>query len=198
MSAELSIAIKIGAVVGGSVAAIRSVLSGTKDLGANIVNVQRQYDVLGRAIRQAAQTGSTHLAYLKRQQEALGRSLSNMHQHSARQTNLTARLESGRAAREQMKSEVMGAVAGIGTVLVPIKVAMNFESSMADVRKVVDFDTPQQFKEMEQQLLNMTHRIPMAATELTKIAASGGQLGIARQDIAGFTETIAKMSVARR
>lgn len=196
MSAELSIAIKIGAVVGGSVAAIRSVLSGTKDLGANIVNVQRQYDVLGRAIRQAAQTGSTHLAYLKRQQEALGRSLSNMHQHSARQTNLTARLESGRAAREQMKSEVMGAVAGIGTVLVPIKAAMDFESSMADIRKVVDFDTPQQFKEMEQQLLNMTHRIPMAATELTKIAASGGQLGIARQDIAGFTETIAKMSVA--
>lgn len=196
MSAELSIAIKIGAVVGGSVAAIRSVLSGTKDLGANIVNVQRQYDVLGRAIRQAAQTGSTHLAYLKRQQEALGRSLSNMHQHSARQTNLAARLESGRAAREQMKSEVMGAVAGIGTVLVPIKAAMDFESSMADVRKVVDFDTPQQFKEMEQQLLNMTHRIPMAATELTKIAASGGQLGIARQDIAGFTETIAKMSVA--
>lgn len=26
------------------------------------------------------------------------------------------------------------------------KDAVNFESSMADVRKVVDFDTPQQFK----------------------------------------------------
>lgn len=36
----------------------------------------------------------------------------------------------------------------------------------------------------------------MSANELAKIAASGGQLGIARQDIAAFTETIAKMSVA--
>ena len=67
---------------------------------------------------------------------------------------------------------------------------------MADVRKVVDFDTPQQFQQMQQDLLAMTHRIPMAGKELAAIAASGGQLGIARQDIAGFTETVAKMSVA--
>lgn len=73
---------------------------------------------------------------------------------------------------------------------------MDFESSMADVRKVVDFETPQQFKQMEQDLLSLTHRIPMAGKELAAIAASGGQLGIARQDIASFTETVAKMSVA--
>ncbi|WP_231881748.1 MULTISPECIES: phage tail tape measure protein [Eikenella] len=95
-----------------------------------------------------------------------------------------------------MKTEVMGAVAAAGIPLVPIKMAMDFESSMADVRKVVDFDTPQQFKEMQQDILQLTHRIPMAGKELAAIAASGGQLGVARQDLAAFTETVAKMSVA--
>lgn len=88
-------------------------------------------------------------------------------------------------------------VVSIGaTAVVPVKLAMDFESSMADVKKVVDFDTPQQFKQMGNDILALTRKIPMAAEELAAIAASGGQLGIARNDIIGFTETIAKMSVA--
>lgn len=74
--------------------------------------------------------------------------------------------------------------------------AISFESAMADVKKVVDFDTPAQFKAMQQDILGLTRTLPMSATELTKIAAAGGQLGIKRQDIKGFTEQIAKMSVA--
>ena len=196
MAAELSIAINIGAAVGGAVAAIRSVLGGTRDLANSIAIVQRQYDVLGRSIRQASQSGSADLARLQRQQADLGRTLNGMTNRRSQLQTVQTRLEVGRNEREQMRSEVMGVAAGVGTVTLPIKMAIDFESSMADVRKVVDFETPQQFKEMEQQLLSMTHKIPMAATELAKIAASGGQLGIARQDIAGFTETIAKMSVA--
>lgn len=78
----------------------------------------------------------------------------------------------------------------------PVKLAVEFESAMADVKKVVDFDTPKQFKEMEQDILRLTRTIPMAGTELAKITASGGQLGVARKDLPKFTETIAKMSVA--
>ena len=196
MSAELSIVVKIGAAVGGAVGAIRSVVRGVADMGHSTSLLQREYDVLGRAIRHATQSGSADLARLERQQTRIGNSLRSMTRTQTMQQTVQTRLDMGRNTREQLRSEAMGAMAGMGAVLVPIKVAMDFESSMADVRKVVDFDTPQQFKEMEQQLLNMTHRIPMAATELSKIAASGGQLGIARQDIAGFTETIAKMSVA--
>lgn len=49
---------------------------------------------------------------------------------------------------------------------------------------------------MEQDILRLTRTIPMAGTELAKITASGGQLGVARKDLPKFTETIAKMSVA--
>ena len=40
----------------------------------------------------------------------------------------------------------------------------------------------------------MTRYIPMSATELAKIAALGGQLGIAAKDIAPFVEVTAKMA----
>ncbi|MEG2765720.1 MAG: phage tail tape measure protein [Acidaminococcaceae bacterium] len=74
--------------------------------------------------------------------------------------------------------------------------AIDFESAMADVRKVVNFDTPQQFKEMGKDILEMSTRIPIAAEGLAAIVASGGQSGIARKDLLSFAESAAKMGVA--
>ena len=95
-----------------------------------------------------------------------------------------------------MKGKVYGAAAAVGTLAIPVKLAIDFESAMADVKKVVDFDTPEQFRQMERDILGMTRNIPMAAGELAKITAAGGQLGVPRKDLQKFTETIAKMSVA--
>ena len=196
MSAELSIAIKVGATVGGAVSMLRTLVGGTRDLRQTTQLLQHEYRSLGQSISRMSVAGGADLQRLQQRHEALGRSMRILRRHSARQTVIQTRLAAERDKREQMRSEVMGAVAGVGTVIVPIKAAMDFESSMADVRKVVDFDTPQQFKQMGDDLLQMTHHIPMAGRELAQIAASGGQLGIARKDIAGFTETVAKMSVA--
>lgn len=74
--------------------------------------------------------------------------------------------------------------------------AVKFESSMADVRKVVDFDSPEQFKQMGKDILDLSTRIPMAAEGLAQIVASGGQSGIARDELLGFAESAAKMGVA--
>lgn len=52
--------------------------------------------------------------------------------------------------------------------------AIKFESSMADVRKVVDFETPEQFKAMSKDVLDLSTKIPMAATGLAQIVAAGG------------------------
>ena len=196
MAAELSIAINIGAAVGGAVAAIRTVLGGTRDLAATSRLLRREYRDLRQTINQRGAAGGASLQRLQRAQQSLAQSANHMRRQAVRQAGYSLYLENQRNLREQMRSEVMGAAASLGVVVLPIKMATDFESSMADVRKVVDFDTPQQFQQMQQDLLAMTHRIPMAGKELAAIAASGGQLGIARQDIAGFTETVAKMSVA--
>ena len=196
MSAELSIAIKVGATVGGATAVLRTLLGNTRDLRNATQLLRREYRSLGQAVKQAEASGSADLQRLRRNQAALWESTRRLRHLSMRQSAIQTRLELERGSREKMRSEVMGVIASVGTVIMPIKVAMDFESSMAEVRKVVDFDTPQQFKQMGDDLLQMTHRIPMTGRELAQIAASGGRLGIARKDIAGFTETVSKMSVA--
>lgn len=74
--------------------------------------------------------------------------------------------------------------------------AVKFESSMADVRKVVDFDSHEQFKQMGKDILDLSTRIPMATEGLAQIVAAGGQSGIARDELLGFAESAAKMGVA--
>ncbi|MGE8451031.1 MAG: phage tail tape measure protein, partial [Pseudomonadales bacterium] len=67
---------------------------------------------------------------------------------------------------------------------------------MADVRKVVDFDTPEQFKQMGQDVLGMSERMPMAASGIAAIVAAGGQAGFAREELKQFAEDAVKMGVA--
>lgn len=77
-----------------------------------------------------------------------------------------------------------------------VKAAMNFESAMADVKKVVNFDTPEQFKAMSDDVLDLSERLPMAADGIAAIAAAGGQSGIAREELNQFSEDAVKMGVA--
>ena len=101
-------------------------------------------------------------------------------------------------------SEQLGALKGMALRLAPLALAlqqatskaMKFESAMADVRKVVDFDTPQQFKEMGEDILALTRTLPMTAEDLAKIVAAGGQSGIAKDELLAFAESAAKMGTA--
>ncbi|CNJ53549.1 phage protein [Yersinia rohdei] len=90
---------------------------------------------------------------------------------------------------------MMGAAIG-GAFIIPINQAMEFESSMADVRKVVDFDTPAQFKEMGEDILKLSTQLPMAANGIAAIVAAGGQAGIARSDLKAFATDAIKMGIA--
>lgn len=74
--------------------------------------------------------------------------------------------------------------------------AIEFESALADVKKVVNFDTPGQFKQMGEDIGKMSERLPMAANDIAKIVAAGGQSGIAREELLGFAEAAVKMGIA--
>jgi TP901 family phage tail tape measure protein len=111
----------------------------------------------------------------------------------ARAVNLQQRVADFRG---RMRAGMLGAVETAVTVGAPVKAAIDFESAMADVRKVVDFETPQQFAAMGKDILTLSTRIPMAANGLAQIVAAGGQAGIAREELLGFAESAAKMGVA--
>lgn len=99
------------------------------------------------------------------------------------------------------------AFAAVGTAtaaatVVSVKNAISYESSMADVAKVVDGlkddngELTAQYYGMSDALLKLSTRIPVTAKGLTQIAAAAGQSGIARKEIVGFAEDAAKMGVA--
>lgn len=115
-----------------------------------------------------------------------------------RATKAKIRLDMDEAKQKlaNLKTEIVASMASVAAIAAPIKSAIDFESSMADVKKVVDFKTPDELKEFSNQILNMSRDIPLSVNEIASITASGGQLGIAKENLMDFTQTAAKMGVA--
>ena len=133
---------------------------------------------------------------LTQEQNRLGQAMEILRK---RQTALAA-IENKRQAnlskRSAYRSQMMDVVA-LGTSLYGlVKPAIAFESAMADVKKVVNFDTPQQIKEMEHDIKQLSKSIPITVEGLTKMVATGGQLGVPREKLAQFAEIASKMSIA--
>jgi len=100
--------------------------------------------------------------------------------------------------RESLKGELLSVSNALkgGAFVLPAKLAMDFENSMADVRKVVDFSSVSELKIFSDDILKLSRIIPLSANELATITASGGQLGIAKDELLEFTQIVAKMGVA--
>lgn len=93
-------------------------------------------------------------------------------------------------------SSVAGGLAVGAPLFASAQAGMSFEDGMADIRKVVDFPTPVAFRQMEQDILGLSTRIPVATEGLTAIVAAAGQAGIARGELMGFAEDAGKMGIA--
>jgi TP901 family phage tail tape measure protein len=111
-----------------------------------------------------------------------------------------------RALEEQQKAvdEVMTGgglvMAGYGAAVaaglgVSAKAAIEWESAWTGVLKVVD-GSPEQMAALEGELRNLATTLPQTHAEIAGVAAAAGQLGIAREDIAQFTETVVAMGVS--
>lgn len=103
----------------------------------------------------------------------------------------------GRKTRKEAVSELPGVAAPLLALGAPLKRAMDFESGLADVSKVVNFEASDGLEKLGAQMQRLAAtRIPIKSTGLLEIAAAGGQLGIAERDLDGFVQTTSKMAVA--
>ena len=73
------------------------------------------------------------------------------------------------------------------------KSAIEFESAFAGVKKTVD-GTEDELKDISDGIKELATEIPLTTSELAKIAETAGQLGIAKENILGFTEVVANLS----
>ena len=196
MASGFSLGITIGASIGGAVAGIKSVKSSLDVLDKTVKGLAARQNLLGETLQNPLRMSRERVGELRREYDQLGQTIAKINRKRSLVADLQQQKQAHYDRRRAIKDEFWGAAGAVAGVAFPVKLAVEFESAMADVKKVVDFDTPKQFKEMEQDILRLTRTIPMAGTELAKITASGGQLGVARKDLPKFTETIAKMSVA--
>jgi hypothetical protein len=105
-------------------------------------------------------------------------------------------------ARERSWRDTMAAktatVAGFAAGLFfATRAAVAFESSMSDVRKVVEgIETPRQFSELRGEILSLSKELPISAKGFADIYAAAGQSGIARNELKDFAELVGRVGVA--
>ncbi|OCC25325.1 phage tail tape measure protein [Croceicoccus estronivorus] len=163
-----------------------------RDMGRELRNVQGE---LKRSTGNVTQL-------INRERDLSGR-IARTNDAMERQTRLlkiNARADAIRQRGADLKSSgtdnLITGVAMAAPMVLASKQAMTFESAMADVRKVVDFDSPRQFRQMGDDITDMSTRIPMAAEGLAQIVAAAGRAGVARKELLTFTEDAAQMGIA--
>ena len=158
-----------------------------KKLNAALSKVSAQYH---RAKTAALAYGGSVDDWKKKQAEA-SRQLEISRASLGRLKNL----QDQAALRKDLRGQMVDAIAPTAGIAIPVKLAIDYESAMADVKKVTDFDGAG-FKKFSSDLLDMSTRLPIAASGLAEIAAAAGSAGIAEADLLPFTEDAAKMGVA--
>lgn len=196
---ELAIAIK-GRLDGSVASSMQRAIAESKELKTQI---KAANDAMRSAQRAASAeqraTGQVSVASY-RQIAALQARINDLTQRRSDILDAQARKQKAQAAFDSAKSNLAGTAMKTAVLAAPLvgatKAAMEFESEMAEIRKVVDFDTPEQFKQMGQDILDLSTKMPMAASGIAKIVAAGGQAGIAKEDLLEFAQDAVKMGVA--
>lgn len=147
------------------------------------------------------------VADLARHEERLAEKVGHANQALRRQTDQLEKVNKANANSQKL-SDISGKATGAGLGMIAagtataapiglaIKQAMTLETAMANVRKVVDFESPQAFEKMSNDILDISTRIPMAAEGIAEIVAAAGRANVPREELLRFAEDAAKMGVA--
>jgi TP901 family phage tail tape measure protein len=75
--------------------------------------------------------------------------------------------------------------------------AVQFESSLADVRKVVDgLQTPAALSQISQEIVGLSREMPVTAKGFAEIYAAAGRSGVAKAELKDFAKQVAQVSIA--
>lgn len=167
---------------------------------------QGELDKLGSKLRGAGvDTGN-----LNGENERLRQTYKRVAEEQEKLAGVIAAQERNAQAIANARTELLktvGVATALGAALYagPIKSAMELESYMAEVSKVVDWvdksgtaEEVEQYKALKKAALDVTTQIPMTAKEITDIMAAAGQSGVAidNSGLVRFTTDAAKMGIA--
>lgn len=203
MADNITMKIAIGAALSGTFGAafkaaksqVGGLVNYTKSLETKQKSLQNSID----AVKKAYESGKISVQQYDKAMKRLGTTMAEVSKRQALAAKMQASQNKFRTAGDKA-NDMMGTAmqsAGVAYVMAqPIRDAMKFESVMADVKKVVDFDTPEQFKQMNADILNLSRNLPMTAEDIARILAAGGQAGVAKDELLTFASDAAKMGIA--
>jgi len=117
------------------------------------------------------------------------------------QQNIETRLSAGlkvvgqkmSAVGKQLSLKVTAPILGLGALVV--KAAADFETAFAGVRKTVDA-TEEEYAVLETGIIDMSKRISATPEEIAAVMEAAGQLGISKDYLLDFTETMINLGVS--
>lgn len=135
-------------------------LDATKTAYARAQRAARDYGV---TIANAAESQAKANIQMRRTEAALKRQ---------------AILQRNRDKRSELRGEIMGTVASVAAVAAPIKMAMDFEDTFADLKKVADFANAAEEKQVKENIFDVARMSGLTAENVTAIAASAAESGV--------------------
>lgn len=193
---------------------LRAAIQRTNSTSSVMLSEEKRLAKAVNDSHRALKTQTKSLSTLRKELDLTGRSLDDVKRKQkllAEQSAVASRVNKISKARAGLEfTENAWAEKGMGSMVAlstlgssmmhyaqtPVKQAMQMEDAMAEIKKVVDFSSPDGLQKMQAALEKMSLSIPMTAEGLAKITAAAGQAGIAEPDLIRFTETAAKMGVA--
>lgn len=196
MAKEFTFGFKIAAALQGNFSGAFSVANNKiTELNTKVNEYSKKIKQLESAYESGILSHNSYYQALSRLSPEYDKLLAKQKQYN-KQMEIQSKISNAKSVMGNNILNIAGYVGMATTMSLPIQKAIEFESAMADVKKVVNFDTPIQFKEMNKDILELSKNIPMTAQGLAQIVAAGGQSGIAREDLIDFAESAAKMGVA--
>ena len=90
----------------------------------------------------------------------------------------------------------MGLAAGLA-LSYPIKQAADFETGLANIRKVTNgLNDAKDLQKMGADVINLSRELPIAQSELLDLVAAGGRMGVPKEELLDYTKLVAKMASA--
>lgn len=113
------------------------------------------------------------------------------------QRGLDDSIAATRQQREQMRAGAVDAIALGASIYGLVRPAMNFESAMADVAKVMGLERgTEEYDAIADSILRLSEEIPISAEGFASIVESAGQMGLAGEEAIQFARDAARMGVA--
>lgn len=199
---NLAATISIGGAVSSSLkSAFGSIKGQIGQVGSALRNLEGQQRTLNRAIQTFGREGK-NVDGMRQRYILLTQQIDKLRAAHQRLGQVQAAQEANLSKRAEYRGQIFDAVALGATAATTIVKAAQFENAMLGVAKQVEGardesgKLTQVYYDMGKQIQMLGREIPLATNELADMVTAGARMGVAKNELIGFTRTAAMMADA--